>query len=172
MPRPQPLTILPHNSCRTCLTTNHMGFNMLWAYINWEMPHWVCCLSVAVKLHHCKCYYDNSFNDNEIPPLAIHLYYMYSYMAIVRVHNLYNGDRVSNVCIPSTTWSAWNFPHTSVYSQHKLTPGKIATKVLMIKDLINDTQFKPVFSQGILTEWITKLCGFKHKGILIFAIKR
>ena len=54
----------------------------------------------------------------------------------------------------------------------KLTPGKIATKVLMIKDLINDTQFKPVFSQGILTEWITKLCGFKHKGILIFAIKR
>ena len=40
------------------------------------------------------------------------------------------------------------FLHTLVYSWIKLTSGKFAKKVAMIKDLVKGTQFKPMRLQG------------------------
>ena len=69
---------------------------------------------------------------------------------------------MSNTCVPCTnTVESYDttFPLTLVYSWIKFTSGKFAKKVLMIKDLVKDAQFKPVCLRGCtvdrMNEYIT-----------------
>ena len=67
---------------------------------------------------------------------------------MARVYNIRIWlGRVSNTRMPCTNTLCKvdaTFPCTVVYSQMKFTPGDLAKKVLMVKDLVKDAQFKPV----------------------------
>ena len=81
-----------------------------------------------------------------LPDFEITIQGMYNILS--RVHNIYTERECPTPVCPVQTHCVngndATLPHTLAFFRIKFTPGELAKKVLMIKDLVKYALFKPV----------------------------